>query len=36
MPIPLIFGIGAAVAAALGVGAGVKGGLKMKEANSLL
>ena len=33
MPIPLIFGIGAAVAAAAGIGAGVKGGMKMKEAS---
>ena len=34
MPIPLIFGLGAAaVAAAAGIGAGVKGGMKMKEAN---
>ena len=33
MPIPLIFGIGAAVAAAAGIGAGVKGGMIMKEAS---
>ena len=33
MPLPLILGIGAAVTAAGGVGAGIHGGVKMKEAN---
>lgn len=32
MPLPLILGIGAAIAAAGGVGAGINGGVKMKKA----
>ena len=31
MPLPLILGIGAAIAGAGGLGAGIHGGLKMKE-----
>ena len=33
MPLPLIIGIGAAIAGAMGVGAGIHGGIKMKEAS---
>ena len=33
MPLPLIVLAGAAVASALGIGAGVKGGMKYKEAS---
>lgn len=33
MPLPLLIGIGAAIAGAAGVGAGIHGGVKMKEAN---
>lgn len=33
MPLPLILGIGAAIAGATGVGAGIHGAVKMKEAN---
>ena len=36
MPLPLILGIGAAIAAAGGVGAGIHGGVKMKEANDTM
>lgn len=36
MPLPLIIGIGATVAAAGGVGAGIHGGVKMKEANDTM
>lgn len=36
MPLPLILGIGAAIAGAGGLGAGIHGGLKMKEANDTL
>ncbi|MBR1714115.1 MAG: hypothetical protein IJ717_04130 [Treponema sp.] len=32
MPLPLIIGIGAAIAGAAGIGAGIHGGVKMKEA----
>ncbi len=32
MPLPIILGIGAAIAAAGGVGAGISGGVKMKKA----
>ncbi|QOW60717.1 hypothetical protein [Treponema pedis] len=33
MPLPLIIGIGAAIAGVAGVGAGIHGGIKMKEAS---
>ena len=33
MPLPLIIGIGAAIAGVAGVGAGIRGGIKMKEAS---
>ncbi len=36
MPIPIILGIGAAIAAAGSVGAGVHGAKKMKDANDTL
>lgn len=36
MPLPLILGAAAAIAGAAGVGAGVHGGLKMKEANDTI
>lgn len=36
MPLPLILGIGAAIAAVGGVGAGIHGGAKMKEANDTM
>lgn len=36
MPLPLILGIGAAVAGVAGIGSGVNGGLKMKEANDTM
>lgn len=36
MPLPLIIGIGAAAAAIAGVGSGVRGGMKMKEANETM
>ncbi|MDD3307341.1 MAG: hypothetical protein PHO29_09645 [Acetobacterium sp.] len=36
MAIPIILGIGAAIAAAGGIGAGINGGLKMKEANETM
>lgn len=36
MPLPLILGIGAAIAAAGGVGASIHGGVKMKEANDTM
>lgn len=36
MPLPLFLGIGAAIAAAGGVGAGIHGGVKMKEANDTM
>lgn len=36
MPLPLILGIAAAVAAVTGVGAGVHGGMKMKDANDTI
>lgn len=36
MPLPLILGIGAAIAAAGGVGTGIHGGVKMKEANDTM
>lgn len=36
MPLPLFLGIGAAIAAAGGVGAGVHGAVKMKEANNTM
>lgn len=36
MPIPIILGIGAAIAGAAGVGAGIHGGVKMKEANDTM
>ena len=36
MPLPLILGIAAAVAAVTGVGVGVRGGMKMKDANDTI
>lgn len=36
MPLPLIIGIGAAIAGATGVGAGVHGAVKMKDANDTM
>lgn len=36
MPIPIILGIGAAIAGAAGVGAGIHGGVKMKEAKDTI
>jgi len=36
MPLPLILGIGAAIAGAAGVGTGVHGAVKMKEANDTM
>lgn len=36
MPLPLILGIGAAIAGAAGVGAGVRGAAKMKDANDTM
>ena len=35
MPLPLIVGIGAAIAAATGAGAGIHGAVKMKKANDM-
>lgn len=36
MPLPLFLGIGAAIAGAVGVGSGVHGAVKMKEANDTM
>lgn len=36
MPLPLILGIAAGIAAAGGVGSGIHGGVKMKEANDTM
>ena len=36
MPLPLILGIGAAVAGVAGVGTGIHGAVKMKEANDTI
>jgi hypothetical protein len=36
MPLPLILGIGAAIAGAAGVGTGIKGATKMKKANDTM
>lgn len=36
MPLPLVLGIGAAIAGAAGVGTGIHGGMKMKEANDTM
>ncbi len=36
MPLPLILGIGAAIAGIAGVGSGIHGGVKMKEANDTM
>lgn len=36
MPLPLILGIAAAVAGTTGVGLGIHGGVKMKQANDKL
>lgn len=36
MPLPLFLGIGAAIAGLAGVGAGINGGVKMKEANDTM
>lgn len=33
MPLPIILVVGAAIAGASGVGAGISGGVKMKKAN---
>ena len=33
MPLPIILAVGAAIAGASGVGAGISGGVKMKKAN---
>ena len=35
MPLPIILAVGAAIAGASGVGAGISGGVKMKKANDL-
>ena len=36
MPIPLILGAAAAAAGLIGAGAGISGGMKMKEANDTI
>ena len=36
MPLPLFIGIGAAIAGAAGLGAGIHGGVKMKKANDTM
>lgn len=36
MPLPLIIGVGAAIAGATGIGAGVHGAVKMKDANDTM
>lgn len=36
MPLPLLLGIGAAIAGVAGVGSGVHGAVKMKEANDTM
>lgn len=36
MPLPLIIGLGAAIVGAAGVGSGIRGGMKMKEANDTM
>lgn len=36
MPLPLILGIGAAIAGAAGIGSGIHGAVKMKEANDTM
>jgi len=36
MPLPIIIGIGAAIAAATGIGSGIHGAVKMKEANDTM
>lgn len=36
MPLPIIIGIGAAIAGAVGVGSGIHGAVKMKEANDTM
>ena len=36
MPLPLILGIAAGIAAVAGVGSGIHGGVKMKEANDTM
>jgi hypothetical protein len=36
MPLPLILGVGAAIAGLVGVGSGVHGAAKMKEANDTM
>lgn len=36
MPLPLLIGIGAAIAGAAGLGAGINGAVKMKEANDTM
>lgn len=36
MPLPLILGVGAAIAGAAGIGSGIRGGVKMKEAKDTM
>ena len=36
MPLPLILGVGAAIAGTVGVGSGIRGATKMKEANDTM
>lgn len=36
MPLPIILGVGAAIAGAVGVGSGIHGASKMKEANDTM
>ena len=36
MPLPLFLGIGAAIAGAAGIGAGIRGGVKMKDAKDTM
>lgn len=36
MPLPIILGIAAGIAGAAGIGSGIRGGLKMKEANDTM
>ena len=35
MPLPIILGVGAAIAGVVGVGSGISGASKMKEANDI-
>ena len=36
MPLPIILGLGAAAAGALGIGTGISGAAKMKDANDTM